>query len=137
MMAADSGAEAVEGAIKIARAATGRARILYTENGFHGLTMGALSVNGSSEFREGFGPLVPSCDMVPFGELDALEHELSQEMSPRSWSSRFRARASSSPLGYLEDAQRLCRAAGTLFVCDEVQTGIGRTGRLVALDTGA
>src|SRR5580692_11228004 len=76
MVAANSGAEAVEGALKIARAATGRRRILYADNAFHGLTMGALSLNGSFEFREGFGPLVPGCDVVPFGDLDALEREL-------------------------------------------------------------
>src|ERR1700689_4953947 len=69
MMPANTGAEAVEGAIKIARAATGRARILYAEGAFHGLTLGALSLNGNPEFREGFGPLVPGCDMVPFGHL--------------------------------------------------------------------
>src|SRR5438067_1749548 len=71
-----SGTEAVEGAIKLARAATGRSRLLYCERGFHGLTMGSLSVNGNDEFRERFGPLLPGCDEVPFGDLQVLGREL-------------------------------------------------------------
>jgi ornithine--oxo-acid transaminase len=76
MVPANSGTEAVEAAIKIARAATGRARVLYAEHAFHGLTLGALSLNGNDEFRDGFGPLLPGCDPVPFGDLDALSREL-------------------------------------------------------------
>jgi ornithine--oxo-acid transaminase len=135
MVAANSGAEAVEGAVKIARAATGRARIVYTDNAFHGLTMGALSLNGSAEFREGFGPLVPGCDMVPHGDLDALERELSRGDVAAFVIEPIQGKGViMPPFGYLEGAQSLCRKAGTLFVCDEVQTGIGRTGRLLALE---
>ncbi len=135
MVAANSGAEAVEGALKIARASTGRARVLYTDNGFHGLTMGALSLNGSAEFREGFGPLVPGCDMVPFGDLEALERELSRGDVAAFMVEPIQGKGViMPPFGYLEGAQKLCRATGTLFVCDEVQTGIGRTGRLFALE---
>ena len=76
MVPANTGTEAVEAAIKIARAATGRARILYAEHAFHGLTLGSLSLNGNNEFREGFGPLLPGCDPVGFGDLDALAREL-------------------------------------------------------------
>src|ERR1700720_1978391 len=76
MVPANTGTEAVEAAIKIARAATGRGRVLYAEHAFHGLTLGSLSINGNSEFRDGFGPLLPGCDPVAFGELDALEREL-------------------------------------------------------------
>jgi ornithine--oxo-acid transaminase len=135
MMPANTGAEAVEGAIKVARAATGRPRIVYAENAFHGLTLGALSLNGAPEFREGFGPLVPGCDVVPFGELDALERELRHGdvaafvVEPIQGKGVYLP-----PRGYLQGAQELCAAAGTLFVCDEVQTGIGRTGRLLALE---
>src|SRR6202790_5349806 len=68
MVPANTGTEAVEAAIKIARAATGRRRILYADHSFHGLTLGALSINGNSEFRAGFGPLLPGCDAVPFGD---------------------------------------------------------------------
>jgi ornithine--oxo-acid transaminase len=135
MVAANSGAEAVEGALKIARAATGRPRILYADNAFHGLTMGALSLNGSSEFREGFGPLLPGCDVVPFGDLDTLERELDHGDVAAFMIEPIQGKGVvMPPFGYLEGAQSLCRAAGTLFVCDEVQTGIGRTGRLLALE---
>ena len=72
MVPANTGTEAVEAAIKIARAATGRPRVLYAEHAFHGLTLGSLSLNGNVEFREGFGPLLPGCDPVGFGDLDAL-----------------------------------------------------------------
>ncbi len=135
MMPANTGAEAVEGAIKVARAATGRPRILYTEHGFHGLTLGALSLNGNREFREGFGPLVPGCDVVPFGDLDALERELSKRDVAAFVVEPIQGKGVNlPPRDYLPGAQALCRAAGTLFVCDEVQTGIGRTGRLLALE---
>jgi ornithine--oxo-acid transaminase len=135
MVPANTGAEAVEGAIKIARAATGRSRILYAEHAFHGLTLGALSLNGNPEFREGFGPLVPDCDVVPFGDLDALEQQLQRENVAAFFIEPIQGKGVNlPPPGYLQGAQRLCRAAGTLFVCDEVQTGLGRTGRLLALE---
>src|SRR5258707_4355328 len=76
MVPANTGTEAVEAAIKIARAATGRSRVLYAEHAFHGLTLGSLSINGNDEFRDGFGPLLAGCDPVPFGDLDALAREL-------------------------------------------------------------
>ena len=75
----NSGAEAVETAIKFARCATKRDRILYCDHAFHGLTTGALSLNGGSEFREGFGPLLPGCAQVPFGDIDALAAQLKQD----------------------------------------------------------
>src|SRR6478752_9185224 len=78
MVPANSGTEAVEAALKIARAATGRGRVLYLEHAFHGLTLGSLSINGNSEFRDGFGPLLPGCDPVAFGDLAALERELAR-----------------------------------------------------------
>jgi len=135
MIPANTGAEAVEGAIKVARAATGRQRILYADNAFHGLTLGALSLNGNPEFREGFGPLLPGCDMVPFGESDPLERELRHRDVAAFIVEPIQGKGvQMPPVGYLETAQRLCRDAGTLFVCDEVQTGIGRTGRLFALE---
>jgi ornithine--oxo-acid transaminase len=153
MVPANSGTEAVEAAIKLARAATGRERVLYAEHAFHGLTLGALSINGNSEFREGFGPLLPGCEAVPFGDLDALERALGGAGAAAGTSAATGARAQRGgevaafiveplqgkgvnlpPPGYLEGVQRLCRAAGALFVCDEVQTGLGRTGRFLALE---
>src|SRR3954449_10158812 len=76
MVPANSGTEAVEAAIKIARAATGRPRIVFAEHAFHGLTLGSLSINGNAEFRDGFGPLLADCDAVAPGDLEALEREL-------------------------------------------------------------
>ena len=131
----NSGTESVEAAIKLARAATGRPRILYCERGFHGLSMGALSVNGNEEFRERFGPFVPDCDEVPFGDLEALERELARGavaafiVEPVQGKGVFIA-----PDGYLAAAQELCHRAGALLILDEVQTGLGRTGRLFAFE---
>ena len=135
MVPANSGTEAVEAAIKIARAATGRARVLYAEHAFHGLTLGSLSLNGNAEFRDGFGPLLAGCDPVPFGDLDALERELERGDVAAFVVEPVQGKGVNLPPdGYLLGAQRLCRDAGTLFVCDEVQTGIGRTGRFLALE---
>ena len=135
MVPSNTGAEAVEGAIKISRAATGRQRIVYADQAFHGLTLGALSLMGNPEFREGFGPFVPGCDKVPFGDLDALERELRHGDVAAFIIEPIQGKGvNMPPFGYLEGAQSLCRAAGTMFVCDEVQTGIGRTGRLFALE---
>ncbi len=135
MIPANTGTEAVEAAIKVARAATGRPRVLYAEHAFHGLTLGSLSVNGNAEFRDGFGPLLPGCDPVAFGQLDALELELAREDVAAFIVEPVQGKGVNlAPEGYLAGAQRLCRQAGALFVCDEVQTGLGRTGRFLALE---
>lgn len=130
-----SGTESVEAAIKLARAATRRPRLVHCERGFHGLTLGALSVNGNEEFRERFGPLLPGCDSVPFGDLDALSRELRRGdvaafiVEPIQGKGVYLA-----PDGYLQGAAELCRQTGTLLIADEVQTGLGRTGRFLALE---
>jgi ornithine--oxo-acid transaminase len=135
MIPASTGTETVEAAIKIARAATGRPRVLYAEHAFHGLTLGALSLNGNAEFRDGFGPLLPGCDPVGFGDLDALEDELARGDVAAFVVEPVQGKGVNLPPdGYLPGAQGLCRDAGTLFVCDEVQTGVGRTGRFLALE---
>jgi ornithine--oxo-acid transaminase len=135
MVPANSGAEAVEAAIKIARAATGRTRVLYAEHAFHGLTLGALSLNGDAIFREGFGPLLPDCDAIPFGDSDGLERALARGDVAALVIEPVQGKGVNVPPdGYMAAAQRLCREAGTLFVCDEVQTGLGRTGRFFALE---
>jgi ornithine--oxo-acid transaminase len=135
MVPASTGTEAVEAAIKIARAATGRARVLYAEHAFHGLTLGSLSLNGNEEFRTGFGPLLPACDPVPFGDLEALERELERGDVAAFVVEPVQGKGVNlPPEGYLPRAQALCRGAGALFVCDEVQTGVGRTGRFLALE---
>jgi len=135
MVPANTGTEAVEAAIKIARAATGRPRILYAEHAFHGLTLGSLSLNGNDEFRNGFGPLLPGCDAVSFGDAAALGRELARGDVAAFVVEPVQGKGVNiPPTGYLEEAQRLCHGAGSLFVCDEVQTGIGRTGRFLALE---
>ena len=126
----NSGAESVEVAIKFARCATGRNRIVYAEHAFHGLTNGALSLNGGKEFRQGFGPLLPNCDPVPFGDIDVLEIQLRKGdvaalvVEPIQGKGVYLASEA-----YWRKAQALCRRYGTLLVMDEVQTGMGRTGR--------
>jgi ornithine--oxo-acid transaminase len=135
MVPANSGTEAVEAAIKIARAATGRPRVLYAEHAFHGLTLGALSLNGNDEFRDGFGPFLAGCDPVAFGDLDALSRELDGGDVAAFVVEPIQGKGVNLPAaGYLSAAQEHCRQAQTLFVCDEVQTGIGRTGRFLALE---
>jgi len=135
MVPANTGTEAVEAAIKIARAATGRPRVLYAEHAFHGLTLGSLSINGNAEFREGFGPLLPGCDPVPFGDSGSLAAQLERGDVAAFVVEPVQGKGVNLPPdGYLADAQRLCRQAGALFVCDEVQTGVGRTGRFLALE---
>jgi ornithine--oxo-acid transaminase len=135
MVPANTGTEAVEAAIKIARAATGRPRVLYAEHAFHGLTLGSLSLNGGAEFRDGFGPLLPGCDPVGFGDLDALERELARGDVAAFVVEPVQGKGVNlPPAEYLQGAQKLCREAGALFVCDEVQTGIARTGRFLALE---
>ncbi|MBV8941173.1 MAG: aspartate aminotransferase family protein [Solirubrobacterales bacterium] len=130
-----SGTESVEAGLKLARAATGRPRIVYCDRGFHGLTIGSLSVNGNTEFRERFGSLLEACDAVPFGDLAALQRELAPRdvaafiVEPVQGKGVFVA-----PEGYLAEAQSLCKRTGTLLIIDEVQTGLARTGEFLALD---
>jgi ornithine--oxo-acid transaminase len=130
-----SGTEAVEAALKLGRAATGRVRVLSAEHGFHGLTLGALSANGNVEFTERFGPLLPGFSQVPFGDLESLERELRGEDVALFLTEPVQGKGVNlPPPGYLEGAQELCRRYGTLFCVDEVQTGFGRTGSLFAFE---
>lgn len=135
MVPANTGTEAVEAAVKIARAATGHTRIVYAEHAFHGLTLGSLSLNGDDVFRDGFGPLLPGCHAVPFGDLDALQRELERGDVAAFVVEPVQGKGVNlPPPDYLVGAQERCRRAGALFVCDEVQTGLGRTGRFLALE---
>src|SRR3984893_8594310 len=112
MVPANTGTEAVEAAIKVSRAATGRPRVLFADHAFHGLTLGALSINGNDEFRDGFGPLLPGCQAVPFGDLDALQDELAHEDVAAFVVEPVQGKGVNlPPPGYLEGAQRLCREA--------------------------
>ncbi len=135
MFFCNSGSEAVEAAIKFARYTTGRGHIVYCEHGYHGLTMGSLSLNGENVFREGFGPLLPDCSAVPFNDLAALEEALSTNDVAAFIVEPIQGKGVNLPDdNYLPEVQRLCKKYGTLFVADEVQTGLGRTGELWAVD---
>lgn len=131
---ASSGSEGVEAAIKFARAHTRRPGILAADHAFHGLTCGALSLMSDDFWREGFGPLLPETKTIPFGSLDALERELKSKKF-----AAFIVEPIQSEGGvcvptqeYLIGAEELCRKYGTLFVLDEVQTGMYRTGKFLA-----
>ena len=131
----NSGTEAVEAALKLGRAATRRSRVVSTEHGFHGLTLGSLSANGDAHFVDRFGPLLPGFSQIPFGDLGALERELRTEDVALFLVEPVQGKGVNlPPAGYLESAQRLCREYDTLFAVDEVLTGLGRTGKLFAFE---
>jgi ornithine--oxo-acid transaminase len=131
----NTGTEAIEAALKLARAATRRPRVVAAENGFHGMTLGSLSVNGSAEARGRFEPLLPGVAHVPFGDLDALEAELAREDVALFLVEPIQGQGVILPPdGYLAGVQALCQRYGTLFCVDEVQTGFGRTGRMFACE---
>ena len=126
----NSGAESVEGAIKFARAATSRTGLVSLEKAFHGLSNGALSVMGDQSFREGFGALLENCTRIKMGDLAALETLLAKRDIAALLIEPVQGKGVHFPAGdFYQQAQRLCRAHGTLLICDEVQTGLGRTGR--------
>ena len=130
-----AGAEAVDTALKFARGATKRPRMLYLDHAFHGLTLGTLPLNGGQQFRAGFEPLMPGFDMVPMDDLQALERELRRGDVAAFIVEPIQGKGVYISTGdYLPEAQRLCRKYGTLFICDEVQVGMGRTGRFLACE---
>lgn len=126
----NSGAEAIESAIKFARCATGRPRILFGDHAFHGLTTGALSLNGGAEFRKGFGDLLPGTQMIPFGDIDALHEQLRRRDVAAVVLEPIQGKGVNlAPEEFWPAAEELCRKYKTLLVVDEIQTGLGRTGR--------
>jgi putrescine aminotransferase len=131
-----TGGEAIESAMKLARAATKRTGIIYCKGGFHGTGLGALSIMGHGRMREPFAPLVPECYEIPFDDLAALERTLAAKKI-----AAFVVEPIQSEAGvivprddYLREAHARCRRAGALLVLDEVQTGLGRTGSLFAFE---
>jgi ornithine--oxo-acid transaminase len=132
---ASSGSESVESALKFARYATGRPGIVYCSHAFHGLSYGALSANGDEMFRSGFGPFLPQCIEVPFNDLEALERALASRQIAGFLVEPIQGKGVNLPDdGYLSGALALCRKYGTLFIADEIQTGLGRTGRFLAVE---
>lgn len=128
----NSGTEAVETALKFARYATGRGRILYCTHAFHGLTTGSLSVNGEDGFRDGFAPLLPDT-ALEMGDLDALERELKRGDVAGFVVEPIQGKGvHPAPPGFLRAAQELLHRHKALLIADEVQTGLGRTGDFFA-----
>jgi ornithine--oxo-acid transaminase len=131
----NSGAEGIETAIKYAKCATGRPALLHCKKSFHGLTCGALALNGDSNFRDGFAPFLPDCRMIPFNDLEALEKELKKGDVAGFIVEPVQGKGVNLPApGYLLAAQQLCRKHGALFIDDEVQVGMGRTGKFLAIE---
>jgi ornithine--oxo-acid transaminase len=131
----NSGSEAVEAGIKFARAATGRPGIIYCERAFHGLSYGALSINGDDIYRNGFEPFLPGCVRIPFNDLVGLERALHSRTAAAFIVEPIQGKGVNMPANdYLKSAADLCRRHGTLFIADEVQTGMGRTGRFLAVE---
>lgn len=131
----NSGAEGIETAIKYAKCATGKSGIIHCKKSFHGLTTGALSINGDDSFRTGFGPYLPDCREIPYNDLEALEKTLRDGNVAAFIVEPIQGKGVNIPSpGYLRDAAALCRKHGALFVADEVQTGMGRTGKFLCIE---
>lgn len=131
----NSGAEANEGALKFARVSTGRTGVVAAMRGFHGRTFGALSATWDKKYRGPFEPLVPGFSHVPYGKLDKLEAAV-DETTAAVLLEVIQGEGGLRPgtADYLRGAQALCRERGALLILDEVQTGIGRTGRMFAFE---
>ena len=139
---ANSGTEAVEGAIKLARYATRRPNIIAFHGAFHGRTLGSLSLTASkARYRRAFGPLLPGVYHAPYGEPGAIERDLFRHLTPPEDVAAIFVEPVQGeggyivpPAGWLAELRRLCDAHGILLVADEVQSGIGRTGRMWAIE---
>lgn len=126
---ASGGGEAIDAAIKFARAATGRDRVIYCHRGYHGLTFGGMSVTGNHEFREGFGGMLNTAE-IPFNDAGALARELQKNDAAAFIVEPIQGKGVNLPdAEYLAEARELCRRHGTLMILDEIQTGLGRTGK--------
>jgi acetylornithine/LysW-gamma-L-lysine aminotransferase len=131
----NSGTEAVEGALKFARAATKRTGIVATMRGFHGKTMGALSATWGPEYRDLFGPLVPGFSHVPFNKPEALDAAITTDTAAFIFELvQGEGGVRPATREFAQEAARLCAERGALLIVDEVQTGFGRTGTLFAIE---
>jgi ornithine--oxo-acid transaminase len=132
---ANSGTECVEAAIKFARGATGRPGILYMGHAYHGLSYGSLSLTDDKNFRTGFEPLLPDCNRVPFSDIAELERALATRQYAAFIFEPIQGKGVNIPDdAFLPEAAALCRKYGTLLVADEIQTGMGRTGKFLAVE---
>ncbi|HLY03778.1 MAG TPA: aminotransferase class III-fold pyridoxal phosphate-dependent enzyme, partial [Candidatus Cybelea sp.] len=124
----NSGTEAIEGAIKLARAATGRAKIVGTVDAYHGKTLGALSVSGRETFQSPFRPLLADSVCIPYGEASMLDEALAGAAAFVVEPVQGEGGVNVPPLGYMRAVREACDRSGAVFVADEVQTGLGRCG---------
>jgi putrescine aminotransferase len=124
----NSGTEAIEGAIKLARAATGRAKIVGTLDAYHGKTLGALSVSGRETFQAPFRPLLADSLCVPYGVIEPLAGALGDAAAFVVEPVQGEGGINVPPEGYLRAVREICDRTGALFIADEVQTGLGRCG---------
>jgi putrescine aminotransferase len=131
---ANSGTEAVEGALKLARAATKRAKLVGTQGAFHGKTFGALAVSGRDAFRAPFAPLLADVVHAPFGDLGALAALVDDAAAVIVEPVQGEGGVNVPPADYLRGVRELCDRSGAVFIADEVQTGLGRCGALFACD---
>ncbi len=132
----NSGTEAVEGAIKTARIASGKQRFIYCSDSFHGKTMGSLSVTGRPKYQKPFYPMVPGNEVIPYGDLDVLENELRKGEYAAFIIEPIQGEGGVilPPVGYLKGVRELCNKYDTYFIVDEIQTGFGRTGTMFACE---
>ena len=130
----NSGTEANEAAIKLARAHQApRFKILSAVNSFHGRTLGAVSATGQPKYQQGFGPLLPGFRHFPFGDIDAVKRLADDEAAAILIEPiQGEGGVNIAPDGFLEDLRQLCDERGLLLMLDEVQTGMGRTGKWFA-----
>lgn len=132
----NSGTEAVEAALKLALAASDKRCVVYCDNGYHGKTLGALSVTGRAKHRTPFEPLLPRCDSLPFGDLPALRERLAKGDVAAFICEPIQGEGGVilPPEGYLAGVRALCDEFDCLWILDEIQTGLGRTGKRFACD---
>ncbi len=132
----NSGAEAVEGSIKLARKYTGKGGIVTMENSFHGRTLTALTATGQKKYQKGFGPLTPGFTHVPYGDLEAVRKAITDETAAVLVEPiQGEGGVVVPPEGYLKSLKELCQEKDILLIFDEVQTGFGRTGEMFASQT--
>lgn len=129
----NSGTEAVEGALKVAKIATGKPEIIATKGGFHGKSLGALSATGRELFRTPFEPLLPGFKHVPFGDINAMKNAITENTAAIIIEIiQGEGGVILPPEGYIQNLRDLCTEKGVLLIVDEVQTGMARTGKMFA-----
>lgn len=132
----NSGTESVEAALKMARAASNRERFLFCDRSYHGKTMGSLSVTGNRNYQDPFKPLMPGNQVVDFGDFETLHAKLKSKEFAAFIVEPIQAEGGmhSADKEYFQKVEQACRETGTLLILDEVQTGLGRTGKMFAAD---